>query len=167
MQNENQTRMTNPPKKFLGPLVVGVLLLVVGVIFFKEAWLPMTERSWIGHRFAAMIFASPLMLLLGAVMSFVGIFRLLRRFLYSAPLVSTKQTVRFEKAWRVCLWAVTGATIFPWWWLGILTWLNGGRPGNEGEGLGGFLIASFIGVPSLALAIFNEARLRRNQSQRK
>jgi hypothetical protein len=166
VQNENQTPVATP-KKFLGQLVCGVLLLGLGIVLFREANLARTERSWIGLRFEALIFASPLLLLLGAVMLFVGLFRFIRRFVIVGPLVSAEQASRFEKAWRVCVWVVTVATVYPWWWLDILTRSNGERPSNEGEGMGGSLIMMFFGMPAFALAIFNEARLRRNRHIKK
>ena len=43
--------------------------------------------------------------------------------------------------------------LYPYWWLDILTRIQGGRPGNEGEGMGGFLIIVFLGLPGLLLTI--------------
>ncbi len=43
--------------------------------------------------------------------------------------------------------------LFPWWWLYITIWLSGGRPGNEGEGMTGFLILMFFGLPGLVLTL--------------
>jgi hypothetical protein len=36
--------------------------------------------------------------------------------------------------------------LYPYWWLDVLTRLQGGRAGNEGEGMGGFLIMIFFGT---------------------
>jgi len=78
-----------------------------------------------------------------------------------------KKVTRFENAWRAFIWVFTAATLFPWWWLGIWTRLNGGRPGNEGEGMGGFLMMLFLGLPSLVLALFTEVRLLRKRDKNK
>ena len=43
--------------------------------------------------------------------------------------------------------------LYPYWWLDIVTRIQGGRPGNEGEGMGGFLIMIFWGLPGLLLTI--------------
>ena len=47
--------------------------------------------------------------------------------------------------------------LYPYWWLDILTRIQGGRPGNEGEGMGGFLIMIFLGLPGLLLTIIGLA----------
>jgi len=43
--------------------------------------------------------------------------------------------------------------LYPYWWLDILIRPQGGRPGNEGEGMGGFSIIVFLGLPGLLLTI--------------
>jgi hypothetical protein len=43
--------------------------------------------------------------------------------------------------------------LYPYWWLDIAARLQGDRPGNEGEGMGGFLIMIFLGLPGLLLTI--------------
>jgi hypothetical protein len=58
-------------------------------------------------------------------------------------------------------------SVFPWWWLGISTRLQGGRPGNEGEGMLGFMMMLYIGLPMLVLAICNEIRIRWNRYKEK
>lgn len=159
MQNENPPAAT-PPKPFLGLLLTGVLLLILGIVCLKQANLAATERSWIGQTWLAFIFFSPVMLALGTAMVLMGIFRYLSRFAKLSSILSTRQAAGLGMAWRVFIWVAAGLTIFPWWWLDIITRMNGERPGNEGEGMGGTLITLFIGLPSLALAILTEVRVR-------
>ena len=159
MQNENPPSAT-PPRKFLGLLVTGALLLVVGIVFLQQVNRAATERSWIGHTFESLIFFSPVMLVLGAALVLVGIFRYVSRFVKFSSIISPRWAARLGLAWRIFIWVVAGLTIFPWWWLDILTRMNGQRPGNEGEGMGGFLITLFVGLPSVALAIFSEVCFR-------
>ena len=47
--------------------------------------------------------------------------------------------------------------LYPYWWLDIVTRIQGGRPGNEGEGMGCFLIIVFLGLPGLLLTIIGLA----------
>ena len=107
------------------------------------------------------------MVALGGVMLLMGLFRFLAGLGWFARLVSVQAGKRLQKAWRIFIWVLVAFSAWPYWWLDIVTRLNGERPGNEGEGMGGFMIMLFIGLPSLALAIFNEARLRRNRSKKK
>ncbi len=104
---------------------------------------------------------------LGWVMLLMGLLRFLAGLVWFALLVSVQSGKRLQKAWRIFIWVLVAFSAWPYWWLDIVTRLNGERPGNEGEGMGGFMIMLFIGLPSLALAIFNEARLRRNRSKKK
>ena len=159
MQNETPPAAT-PPKQFLGLLVTGALLLGVGIVFLQQLNRAATERSWIGHTFGSLIFFSPVMLVLGAVMVLVGVFRYVSRFVKFSSIISAKWAARLGLAWRIFICVVAGLTIFPWWWLDILTRMNGERPGNEGEGMGGFLITLFVGLPCVALAIFSEVFFR-------
>ena len=163
MQNENHTPAT-PPKDFLVPLITGVLLLAVAALCSQQAKLPALTRSSFGDLLMLM---HPVLLALGAVTLLLGLFRFIRRFEKVSSMISPYQATRFEKAWRVIIWVVAGATVFPGWWLDLLTRLSGGRPGNEGVGLGGTMMMLIIGLPSLVLAIFNELRLRRNRGKKK
>jgi hypothetical protein len=43
--------------------------------------------------------------------------------------------------------------LYPYWWLDVVTRLQGGRAGNEGEGMTGFLIMIFCGLPGLLLTV--------------
>ena len=66
---------------------------------------------------------------------------------------------RINLASRILLSLIVVITVWPYWWLDIWTRWNGERPGNEGEGVFGFLIMILFGFPSLLLAILNEIRL--------
>lgn len=155
------------PKKFKGLLITGLLLMAAGSEFIGEGWRSAAERSWLGRKFDLLIIVSPAMVVLGFVMLLVALFRSFRRSARSAPAIPPRAITRLERAWRFFIWAVACLTVFPWLWMDTIVWLNGGRPGNEGEGMGGALICMFFGLPSLALAIFNEIRLKKNRIQKK
>jgi hypothetical protein len=167
LQNENQSPVTKP-RKVKGLIITGILLLAVGIIFLNELWVGEQYRSWIGHKAGALLLLGPVMVVLGAVMLLAALFRYVGRFVHisSVPGISPYQTARFEKAWRVFIWIVAVSTIFPFWWMDILVWSSGGRPGNEGEGMSGFLITIFFGLPALAVALHNEIRLRKNRAKK-
>jgi hypothetical protein len=167
MQNENPS-VRPQPKKCLGLFVTGTILLVSGSVMMQQLSYGQAYR-WFPRQLELVLLFSPMVAFLGAMMLLVALFRYVRRFVHiaSVPGISPYQTARFEKAWRVFIWIVAVSTIFPWWWMDILVWSSGGRPGNEGEGMGGFLISIFFGLPALALAIFNENRLRKNRASKK
>ena len=60
-------------------------------------------------------------------------------------------------------WAMMIVGLFPFWGLGAWTRLHGGRPGNEGDGMAGTLMIIFVGLPGLALTVFNYVRARRRR----
>ena len=167
MQNENQSPKPQP-KKWLGLFVTGILLLIPGLVMSRQLWYGQANR-WFPAQFELLLIFSPALVVLGGVLLLVALFRIARRLLpvRSAMAVPSRLTVRFEKAWRIFVWVAAVLTIFPWWWLGILTWLSGGRPGNEGEGMGGSLMTIFFGLPLLAVALFNENRIRQSRNKDK
>ncbi len=165
MQNENPTPQ-KPRRNYQGISLAGLALLVVGLFLVRQLDYPQSQRIF-PRQLEILLILSPVMVALGGVMLLMGLFRFLAGLGWFARLVSVQAGKRLQKAWRIFIWVLVAFSAWPYWWLDIVTRLNGERPGNEGEGMGGFMIMLFIGLPSLALAIFNEARLRRNRSKKK
>jgi hypothetical protein len=167
MQNENPS-VGPQPKKCFGLFVTGIILLVSGLVMLRQLWYAQANR-WFPQQLELVLLFSPMVAFLGAVMLLVCLFRFfgLSARIQSARVVSQPVNARFEKAWRVFIWIVAISTIFPWWWMDLLVWSSGGRPGNEGEGMSGFLISIFFGLPALAVALHNEIRLRKNRGKQK
>ena len=60
-------------------------------------------------------------------------------------------------------WAMMLIGLYPYSGLGTWTRLNGERPGNEGEGMAWRAMIIFVGLPGLALTVFNFVRERRRR----
>jgi hypothetical protein len=149
-----------------GISIAGLLLLAAGLFMVRQLSYPASERIF-PQEFASLLFLSPVVAVLGGALLLMGMFR----FAASGGRADSLGSPRIWKwagiGWRITIWVVAILTVFPWWWLSVLTRMSGGRPGNEGDGMGGTLIFLFIGLPALALAIFNEARLILNRHKRK
>ena len=163
MQNQNPNSPVRP-QKLRGLSVVGFILLIAGLVMMGQLNEPAADR-WFPGQLSGLLLLSPALLAVGGAMLLTGVVRSRRRANGSIPPMPSRGMMRLAKAWRVLIWIFTVATVFPWWWLGILTRLSGGRPGNEGEGLGGFLVMIFLGLPALLLAIITEVCIRRNRSR--
>lgn len=163
VQNENPTPQ-KPRRNYQGISLAGLALLVVGLLLARQLW---HNQPGFPRQLELLLILSPVIVALGGVMLLMGLFRFLAGLGWFARLVSVQAGKRLQKAWRIFIWVLVAFSAWPYWWLDIVTRLNGERPGNEGEGMGGFMIMLFIGLPSLALAIFNEWCLRRNRSKQK
>jgi len=128
-------------------LLAGLALLLLGVYFNRggDGWHPHPQASAALARGLALV--SPGLIVFGLALSLIGYGRL-------AWMLSTP-AAKFSPR-RLLLVIGTTMIVFglcPWWWLSIATWLSGGRPGNEGEGMFGFLIFLFVGLPGLVLTL--------------
>lgn len=141
--------------------LAGLGLLGVGFFLAHQSYYPASERlvppSW-----GTLLVFSPVIIAVGGVMLLMGLFRWVSGFGWFARMVPIAARKRLKQAWRIVIWMVVAFSAYPYWWLDIVTRMNGERPGNEGEGMGGFLIMMFIGLPALAVAIFTEVCARRN-----
>ena len=149
-----------------GVSIAGLLLLAAGLFMVRQLLYPASERI-LPQQFTSLLFFSPVVAVLGGALLVLGMFRFATGPGRSRSVGSPQARKRAGQVWRITIWMTAICTVFPWWWLSLLTRWSGGLPGNESEGMGGFLIMLFIGFPALALAIFNEARLILNRHQQK
>ena len=144
--------------------LAGLGLLGAGFFLVRQLESPASERV-ISPLWERLLIFSPVIIALGGVMLLMGVFRWVSGFGWSARMVSVAARKRLKTAWRIFIWMVVAFSAWPYWWLDIVTRMNGERPGNEGEGMGGFLIMVFIGMPALAVAIFSEVCARWNRNK--
>jgi len=154
------------PKNPQGIAIAGMLLLAAGLFMVRQLLYPASERIF-PQQFTSLLFLSPLLAVTGGALCLMGMFRFATGHGRSRSVGSPRTRKWAGIIWRITLWGVAMLTVFPWWWLNILTRWSGGLPGNESVGMGGTLLMLFIGLPALALAIFNEARLILNRHQQK
>ena len=145
-----------------GVSIAGLLLLAAGLFMVCDLLYPASERIF-PQQFTSLLFLSPVVAVLGGALLLMGMFRFAAGHGRSHAVGSPRTRKWAGIIWCITLWGVAMLTVFPWWWLNILTRWSGGLPGNEFEGMGGTLVILFIGLPALALAIFNEARLILNR----
>ena len=155
-----------PKSNHQGISIIGLILFVGGLFLARQLIFMPAERAT-PRQLDWLIFFGPVLVVLGGAMIFIRLLRFASRFKWLARAIPPTAGKRLQAAWRIFIWLMVTITLYPYWWLDILTRLKGERPGNEGEGMMGFLIILFPGLPSLALAIFNEARLYRNRGKEK
>ena len=144
--------------------LAGLVLLGAGFFLARQLSYSASERL-VPPAWGTLLVFSPVIIAVGGVMLLMGLSRWVSGFGWFARMVPIAARKRLEKAGRIVIWVVVAFSAWPYWWLDIVTRMNGERPGNEGEGMGGFLIMVFIGLPALAVAIFSEVCARRNRGK--
>jgi len=144
--------------------LAGLGLLGAGFFLARQLNYPASERL-VPAAWETLLVFSPVIIALGGVMLLMGLYRWVAGFGWFARMVPIAARKRLKKAWRIVIWMVVAFSAWPYWWLDIVTRMNGERPGNEGEGMGGFLIMLFIGLPALAVAILTEVCARQNRDK--
>ena len=143
-------------------------ITITGIVLWVVSW-PFLRRLNSGHQgtlldhLESVLFLGPIMFAVGGIMLLFGLFRFVASFRRVQQILTPSVGRWLLIVWRVFIWLTVPFTVWPYWWLDILTRYQGKRPGNEGEGMAGFLMMLFIGWPSLAVAIFTETWIHRNR----
>ncbi len=125
-------------------VLIGLGLTVVGGYLLTQDLFHERSARILPPRLDYLMFFGPVIFLVGLTGFLTELLRRSRK---------TKQV--FLQGLRILGVAMLLVGGYPWPWVSVLTGQHGGRPGNEAEGMAGFLIMLFVGLPGLLLTLLS------------
>ena len=139
---------TRRPSLAAGIFLIALTILTLGIFLLRDLYYPATDRS-VPEPLQSLLFLAPVLIAWAERYRSLALSGCCKIAALSGANRRTGTPRRSAKGFELFFGIVAALNIYPCWWLGILSRLKGERPGNEGEGMGGFFLMVMFGLPSL------------------